>query len=82
MLGLFSTDVHSSLVARRRKQIKCVLHTLFRGCKQYQIVRKKQTVGHPASNSDTLVDSAVTLSNSYKPGVHSLRPSINSYALY
>jgi len=33
----------------------------FRGCKQYQIVRIKQTVDHAASNSDTLVDWAVTV---------------------
>jgi len=29
-------------------------------CKHYQIVRKKQTVNLAASNSDTIVDSAVT----------------------
>jgi len=38
------------------------LETLFRGCKQYEIVSKKQTVDPAASNNDTLTDLAVTVS--------------------
>ena len=38
-----------------------MLKTLFRRCKQYQIVYKKQTVNPATSNSDTLVDSAVAI---------------------
>jgi len=36
-----------------------MLETLFRGCMQYLIVRKKQTVDPPAFNA--LFDSAVTI---------------------
>ena len=43
-LGLFSADVYSCLFARSRKSIKCKLKALFRRCKQYQIVRKKQMI--------------------------------------
>jgi len=45
-------DFHSYLVARSRKRIKCMLETLLRRCKQYQIVLKKQTVDRATSNSD------------------------------
>jgi len=38
-----------------------MLRTLFRGCKEHQIVCKKQTVDPEAFNSDILVDSAVTV---------------------
>ena len=38
-----------------------MLKALFRRCKQYQIVCNEQTVNPAASNSDTLVDSAVTV---------------------
>ena len=41
-LCLFSVDFHPSLVARSRKPTKCVLKTLFRRCKQFQIVRKSK----------------------------------------
>jgi len=36
-----------------------MLKTLLRGCKQYRIVRKNQTVDTAASNSDTPLDSVV-----------------------
>jgi len=38
-----------------------MLKTLFRGYKQHQIVCKKQPGDPGASNSDTVVDSAVTV---------------------
>ena len=60
-LGLFSADFHSGLVARSWKPIKCILKTLFRWCKQHQIVHKKQTVDLAASNSDSHVNLFVTV---------------------
>jgi len=36
-----------------------MLKTLLIGCKQHEIVRKRQTVGPADSNSGTLVDSSV-----------------------
>jgi len=38
-----------------------MLNALFRGCKQHQIVRKKQTVDPATSNSDALIDLTVTV---------------------
>jgi len=35
-----------------------MLKTLFGRCKQYQTIRKKQTVAPAASNSDSFVDAA------------------------
>jgi len=40
-------------VARSGKPIKCMLKTLFRGCKQYQIVRQNQKDQPAASNSNS-----------------------------
>jgi len=50
----FSATFHYSLNTRSCKLFKCMLKTLFGGSKQYQIVRKKQTVDRVASSSDTL----------------------------
>jgi len=44
-----------------KQTITCMLKTLFRRCKQHQIVHKKQTVDPAAYNSDTFVDTAVTV---------------------
>ena len=44
LLQCIATD----LVVRRWKPIKCMLKPLCRGCRQYLIVRKKQTVQLPA----------------------------------
>jgi len=52
---------HSRLVAHSRKPIKCMLNTLFRECKQCQIVRKMQIVVPAAPISDTLIESAVAV---------------------
>ena len=49
-LGLFSANFHSRVVTHSRKSMKCMKKTLFRRCKKYQIVRKKQTVDPEASN--------------------------------
>ena len=54
-------NFHSLLVARNRKTITCMLKTLFKRCKQYQIVRKNQTVDPAGSNSDILVEAFVFL---------------------
>jgi len=40
--------------------MECMLNTLLRRCKPHQIFRTKQTVYLAASNTDTIVDSAVT----------------------
>ena len=58
---LFSADFHFRLVAYSWKPIKPTLNTLLRGCKQYQIVRKKQSVVPTAPNGDTLVRWTVTV---------------------
>jgi len=47
-----------------------MLKAIVRECKQHHIVHKKQTVDPAASNSDTLVDLAVTT-----------RPIFNSYRI-
>jgi len=60
-LGLSRYNFHSGLITRSRKLIKCLLETLFRRFKQYQMVRENQMVNSVASNNDTLVDSTVTL---------------------
>jgi len=41
--------------------IKCMLEALFRRCKQYYIVRRRQTADPLASNSDNLADSTVPI---------------------
>jgi len=68
----FRARFHSRLVARSKKTIKCMLEILFRGCKQHQLVYEKQTVDPEVSNSETLVDSAVPVSNLYRPVVLNL----------
>jgi len=48
-------------IARSWKPITWMLKAPFRGCRQHQMVRKKQKVDPAAPNSDTLADSAVTV---------------------
>jgi len=43
-----------------------MLKTLLRRCSEHQFVHKKQMVDPAASNNDTLLDSAGTVSNSYR----------------
>jgi len=52
----FSANFQSHLVARSWKPIKRILKTLFRGCKEHQILRKEHTVDFASSNNDELVD--------------------------
>ena len=62
MTRLYSANFHSGLVfSRSWKQIKSMLNNLFRRCKQYPILRKKQTVDPATSNSGDLVDSVATI---------------------
>jgi len=53
-----------SLAAQQTDQVH--VGGLFRGCKQHQIVRKKQMVDPPASNSDTRIDSLTRLWMSFQ----------------
>ena len=43
------------------KLIKCMLNTLFSGCKQHQFVQKSKQFDLEAFDSGTLVDSALTI---------------------
>ena len=40
--------------------MKCMLKTLFKRCKQHQVVCKKQTCDIAVANSDNLADLTVT----------------------
>jgi len=46
------------MFARSRKQIECMQETLFKGCNQHQIVRRKQVIDSALSSNDTHVYSA------------------------
>jgi len=59
--SLFSADFHSCLVSCCCEPIECMLKALFRDSKQYQIVRKRETVDISAHNYDTRVVTAVTV---------------------
>ena len=45
--SFLTANFHSGSVTRSRKPTECILKNLLRGCKQYQSVRKKQTVQLP-----------------------------------
>jgi len=57
----FNADLHSRSAAGSSKPIEGMSEALLRRCQQYQTVCKKYTVGPAVLNSDTLVDSAVTV---------------------
>jgi len=61
VLGLFSANFHSRLGSGSSKPIKCMLKIVVRVCKRYWIARKQQTVDPTPFNSNTLVDSGVTV---------------------
>jgi len=57
----FSADFHSGLIARSRKPIKYMLKTLAEKMQAAPNRPQKQTVDPATSNSNTLIDSAVTV---------------------
>jgi len=51
-LRFFSANFHPSVVARGKKPIKFISKSLFRKCKQHQILLKTQTVDLATDNGD------------------------------